>query len=93
MDGANEHVHKLDGSGAGEPGSKRGRIRQVKNLIVYQVMKDWCGLQETLEMWKICRPKWVHLFQLNKAKGTEYLFRSTTDRGFHLIYSDSWNNN
>lgn len=34
MDGANEHVHKLDASGAGEPGSKWGRIRQEKNLIV-----------------------------------------------------------
>lgn len=90
MDEANEHVRKLDGSGAKLPGSRQNRIRQVKNLIVFQVIKDWHELQETLEIWKMCRFKWIHLFQLNKEEGTKCLFRCIIDWGFCLIYSNSW---
>lgn len=79
MDEANEHVRKLDGSGAKLLGSRQNRIRQVKNLIVFQVIKDWHELQETLEIWKMCRFKWIHLFQLNKEEGTKCLFRCIID--------------
>lgn len=85
MDEANEHVHKLDGSGAKLPGSKQNRIRQVKNLIVFQVIKDWHELQEALEIWKICRFKWIHLFQLKRREQNAYLEGSYT--GVSILFT------